>query len=342
MLVTKVFDIDTVSRDEWIDLLRRSVIKDIFQTYEWAKLMKDLYSYEPKFLMMTDSGIVVAGVLFFKRRVFGFLNAYEALGGPLYINGYGEGIISSLISCFSGLKRKLIAYKVIRPQCPHNFEKQFIESNFIANPFQTFLVDLNRPIDEIWASFIQNARWGVRKAQKSGVSVAEATQWDEWNTFRSLHVQHSKAHGITTKSPEFFRCLYHSFYPHQMVKLFVSKYEGKIIAGMLFLICQDTMVYYMGACDPKFLSASPNDPIMWHAIQCGKDNNIKLLNLEDTYSNPSSNLYGIHKFKEKWGGQLTQRNLYIDGKFYALGQSLVLNNKVFQRAYAILHERNII
>ncbi len=122
----------------------------------------------------------------------------------------------------------------------------------------------------------------------------------------------------------------------------MSRHEGKIIAGMLFLVCRDTMVYYMGASAHGSLSLSPNDPIMWHAIQWGKNNGVKLLNLEDTYPNPSSNLYGIHKFKEKWSGQLIHRDLYIDGKFYAWGQSLLLNSRTVQRAYAFLHKRNII
>jgi len=342
MMTMEVYDIDTLNKDKWDDLLGRSVVKDIYQTYEWAGLMKELYAYQPKFMILSQGETAVAGQLFFKKKVFGLFNAYEALGGPLYVDGSGEEIISSAIEYFRGLKEKPILYRVIRPQCPHEFERLFTGSNFIVNPFQTFLVNLERPIDEIWTSFIQNARWGVRKAEKSGVSVVEVTEWDEWDAFMNIHIPHSKAHGTTTKSPEFFRGLYDSFYPQNMVKVFVSKHEGKVIAGMLFLICRDTMVYYMGASEHGSLSLSPNDPIMWHAIQWGKDNNIKLLNLEDTYPNPSSNLYGIHKFKEKWGGQLTQRDLYIDGRFYAWGQSLVLNSRTVQRAYAFLHKRNII
>jgi len=341
-MTMEIYDIDTVDKAVWDDLLGRSVIKDIYQTCEWASLMKALYSWEPKFMVLSRGETAVAGQLFFKKKVFGFFNAYEALGGPLHVDGSGEEIVSSLIEYFRGLKRNSVLYRVIRPQCPHNFEKLFTESKFTVNPFQTFLVDLERPQDEIWKSFIQNARWGVRKAEKSGVSVVEAVQWEEWAAFMNIHIPHSKAHGTTTKSPGFFRGLYDNFYPQNMVKVFVSKHDGKIIAGMLFLVCRETMVYYMGASEHGSLPLSPNDPIMWHAIKWGKDNGVKLLNLEDTYPNPSSNLYGIHKFKEKWGGQLKQRDLYIDGKFYVWGQSLLLNSRTVQRAYAFLHKRNII
>ncbi|MFH1382047.1 MAG: peptidoglycan bridge formation glycyltransferase FemA/FemB family protein [Chloroflexota bacterium] len=332
---------DTLEPAKWNDLLSRSLVKDVFQTCEWARLMKKLYGSEPMFLVASHEGTAVGGQLFFKKKVFGMFSAYEALGGPLYNNGYGDEIISSLITHFRSLKGTAL-YKVIRPQCPHHFEKQFTENKFVTDPFQTFLLDLERPLDKIWTSFIQNARWGVRKGEKSGVTVAEATRWEEWTAFRSIHVGHSQAHGIAAKSTEFFRYLYDNFYPRNMVKVFIAKHDGKILAGMLFLICQDTMIYYIGASDPNYLAMSPNDPIMWHAIQWGKNNNIKLLNLEDTYPNPSSNLYGIHKFKEKWGGQLTRRDFYISGKFYLWGRSLVLNNKIFQRAYAILHEKNVI
>ena len=342
MITMQVYDIDTVNRAAWDDLLGRSVSRDIYQTCEWAGLMKDLYACQPGFMMLYDGETPVAGQLFFRKRVFGIYRAYEAMGGPLYAEGYGEEIITRLIAYFRGLREKPVLYRVIRPQCPHDFAGLFAGDKFIVNPFQTFLVNLERPAEEIWASFIQNARWGVRKAEKSGVMVAEATQWSEWDAFRQIHVEHSRAHGTTTKSPEFFRYLYDGFYPQNMTKVFVSRHEGEIIAGMLFLVCRDTMVYYIGASNPAYLPLSPNDPIMWHAMQWGKENGVRLLNLEDTYPNPSSNLYGIHKFKEKWGGRLVPRDLYIDGRFYAWGQSLLLNSRTVQRAYAFLHKRNII
>lgn len=342
MMTTEVYDIDTVDKLAWGDLLERSVIKDVYQTYEWASLMKELYAWEPQFLVLSHNGKAVASQLFFRKKVFGVFNACEALGGPLYTGGFGEEVISSLIEFLRGLKTSPMLYRVIRPQCPHDFELLFKKARFIVNPFQTFLLNLDRPAHEIWKSFIQNARWGVRKAEKLGVSVAEAAAWEEWEAFMNIHIPHSKAHGTTTKSPEFFRGLYENFYPKNMARVFVSKHEGKIIAGMLFLVCRDMMVYYMGASEHGSLSLSPNDPIMWHAIQWGKDNGIRLLNLEDTHPDPSSNLYGIHKFKEKWSGELVHRDLYIDGRFYALGQSLLLNSRTVQRVYAFLHKRNII
>ena len=340
-LKTKIYDTRTVDRNIWNDLLNKSVVKDVFQTYEWAILMEKIYGYQPKFLIISNRG-TVGGQLFFKKKVFFLLSGYEALGGPLYIDSYDVYTISTVIKFFQNLSGSCTSYKLIRPQCPHNFEKEFIKNKFIVSPYQTFLLDLGRPVNKIWNNFKKNARWGVKKAQRSNVKVAEATRWEVWKAFHHLHVEHAKVHRYPVKSLEFMQGLFEILYPKNMTKLFIATYEGAMMAGMLFLICQDTMVYYSGASDSKYPRLLANDLLMWHAIQWGKEHDIRTLNLEDTYPKKSSNLYGIHKFKEKWGGQLTNRDFYIDGKLYAFGRSLVLNSKMFQKAYAIIHERNMI
>jgi len=341
ILKTEIYDIHTIDRTVWNDLLNRSVVKDAFQTYEWAILIEKVYAHQPNFLIISDEK-EVGGQLLFKKRVFFRLTGYEASGGPLYIDGYGIHTIFYVIKFFQTLSGPLIAYKLIRPQCPHNFGNEFIKNNFLVSPFQTFLLDLRRPIGQIWRGLKKNARWGVKKAQRSNVKIAEATQWDEWKAFHYLHIKHAKAHGYSVKLLEFMLGLFESLYPKNMAKLFIAAYEGAMVAGMLFLICKDTMVYYAGASDSKYSHLLANDLLMWHAIQWGKEHDIRTLNLEDTYPKKSSNLYGIHKFKKKWGGQLTKRDFYIKGKLYHFGRSLVLNNKMFQKAYAIINEQGII
>ena len=338
---TEIYDIHTINSALWNDLLNRSVVKDVFQTYEWATLIGKVYGHQPRFLIVSDEKMV-GGQLLFKKRVFFRLTGYEAFGGPLYVDDFGVHTIRAVIEYFQNLGGSFTAYKLIRPQCPHNFENEFIKNKFIVSPFQTFLLDLRCPINEIWNGFKKNARWSIKKGQKLNVDIAEATRWEAWEAFHYLHVEHAKVHGYPVKSLEFMQGLFEILYPKNMVKLFIATYERTMVAGMLFLICQDTMVYYSGASDSKYSRLLANDLLMWHAIQWGKEHNIRTLNLEDTYPKKSSNLYGIHKFKEKWGGQLTKRDFYIDGKLYALGRSLVLNNKMFQKAYAIINERGMI
>lgn len=338
---TEIYDIHTVNSAMWNDLLNRSVIKDVFQTYEWAILIEKVHGHRAKFLIVSDDKMV-GGQLLFEKKVFFCLTGYEALGGPLYVDNFGAHTIRAVIEFFQSHGEPFTAYKLIRPQCPHSFENEFIKNRFLVSPFQTFLLNLRRPTNEIWNGFKKNARWSIKKGQKLNVDIAETTRWEAWKAFHHLHVDHAKANGYPAKSLEFMQGLFEILYLKNMVKLFIATYEGTMVAGMLFLIYQDTMVYYSGASDSKYSRLLANDLLMWHAIQWGKEHNIRTLNLEDTYPKKSSNLYGIHKFKEKWGGQLTKRDFYIDGKLYAFGRSLVLNNKVFQKAYAIINERGII
>jgi hypothetical protein len=103
------------------------------------------------------------------------------------------------------------------------------------------------------------------------------------------------------------------------------------------------MTYFIGASDDDYIKcSSPNDLLMWEGIRWGVRNRIHLLDLGDTWPNPKSHLYSIHKFKEKWGGDLVPRDFYINGTLYRLGRNFVLNNRMIQSLYETLHKQNII
>jgi len=317
-------------------------IHSIYQTYEWAKLMKETCSLTPVFLLVYKNFNIIGGQLFFRKPIFFFLRSYESQGGPLVIDEDNFETVETVVIENYQKIWNLSLYLLTRPKISDNSDTKYLEKGFQKSKFYTFLLNLNTNEKELWDSFHKHIRNSVRKAEKSGLKFIEAETWEGWLKFYRLHVDHSNRRGIAPKSEEFFKILFEQFIPKDMAKLFVVHDEGDLVGGMLFLKFQNVMTYYIGVSDDNYSKCSPNDFLMWNSIRWGSGNKIETLDLGDTWPYPESHLFSIHKFKEKWGGTLISRDFYIRGNLYRMGRNFVLNNRMMQSLYESLHKHKII
>ena len=327
----------------WNDILSKvgTDIHNIYQSYEWAILMKKCYGLSPHFVIASDNECPCGGQLYFRKPILKLFNAYETCGGPLCVNDNQFSCLRlDLIKHLIGLEH-FPAYISIRPRLNDSDQFYYEQNGFLKSPFYTFILDLQQGEASIWKSFQKNARNGIRKAEKTNIEIREAKSWNKWSDFYKLHDKHSRKRRIAPKSLEFFKTIYNSFLPKGLARLFIAAKDNSLIGGMLFLSSSGVMNYYIGASDDMYKEHSANDLLMWEAIKWGISNEYRTIDLGDTWPNPQSHLYSIHKFKEKWGGQLVDRSFYIKGLVYRIGRSLVLNNNLAQNAYEFIHERNI-
>lgn len=343
-MITVAIHPDHIDPSLWNELVLRTPtdIHSFYQTYEWAQLMKEIYSLSPVFLLVYKNSKIIGGQLFFKKQIFFCLRSFESQGGPLVIDENNfETVETAVLENYKKI-RSLSLYLLTRPKMFNNSGTKYLEYGFRKSNFYTFLLNLNKNEKDLWDSFHKHIRNSVRKAEKTGLKIVETNTWEEWQKFYRLHVDHSNRRMIAPKSEKFFKLLFEQFLPKEMVKLFIALDGDQIIGGMLFLEHKNIMTYYIGASDDNYSKCSPNDILMWNSIRWGLRNKIDILDLGDTWPDPKSHIYSIHKFKEKWGGQLIKCDFYIHGRLYHFGRSLVLNNKYIQRIYESLHKHKII
>jgi lipid II:glycine glycyltransferase (peptidoglycan interpeptide bridge formation enzyme) len=218
---------------------------------------------------------------------------------------------------------------------------EYSSAGFVENEYFTILLGLSQKTEEIWSGLSQNARRGVKKAEKSGVQVREAQSWKDWRDFHDLHYLHSRKRGIAVKSLDFFDEVFRNFVPKNMAKLFLTEDSGTINGGALFLTYGGVLIYYIGASDDQ-TKYSPHDILFWNAITWANKNGYRIFDLGDTWPDPNSHLYTIHAFKMKWGGRVVRSSHYVKGRMYMLGRRLILNASPIQRIYESLHERMLI
>lgn len=336
--------IDNTDLAIWNELLNNTIsdIHDIYQTGEWASIMKECYNVVPHYIIIRENEKICGGQLYFKKRICGVFNALEASGGPLILAGYDHNHVESMILDHIRSTNYNPVYILLRPNIFSDSENNYTLRRFDKNYFYTILLYLNRSEECLWKSIHKHARNGVRKAEKSGIKVVAEDGWELWARFYKLHRGHCKEKGIAHKDIKFFSLIFKYFRPKKMAKLFVAFQNDVPVAGMIFLNFKGITTYYIGASNSEYRQYSPNDLLMWTAILWAKVSGYSIIDLGDSWPNPNSHLYNIHRFKNKWGGQLINSDFFIRGRVYAFGRIQVLNNPRIQRLYEFVHQKGFI
>ncbi len=335
-LKTALYSLKNKDRDAWKHLENQTEHLSVFQTQSWARVMKSIGT-EPRFLTLTEKGDPLLGLLMSKSYyILKIFQGYEARGGPLCPHGLDVSALPIFLSALRDIikKESMLYFYWAVPFFPRP-EPPICRQVFLSLPAATFVIDLSLPLETIWTRMEKKARWGVRKAEKKGVAVSEATSWEDWRTFYSLYEYEHYQKGVRPHSLELHRSIHKHLLPENKAKLFLAKLERKTIAGNLFLASPHEMIYYEGASDARYLSLEPNNAIQWHALSWAKDHGVRYYDLGGTIWKPNekSFLYGVHRFKKRWGGEFRRFNNLALNRFFIIGREIFFNSSKIRRLY---------
>lgn len=330
---------EDLDRAAWEKLLSRSDVCDAFQAYEWAKVLRASLGVHPHFLIVQKKDETIGGVMFFEKKMLGVLNSYEVRGGPLYIGKYRDVVMEIILKMFKRKKRQS-AYLLFIPSplINYHFERAFKAEGYHAIPFRTIIVDLTRPIEQIWTSLKKQARWGIRKAERMGVNVYVADKWEEWMKYYNLHVSHSREKHYSTDPYSFFKEMFR-LHSNRRSQLFVAKHGEQIIAGSLFLVYKRNMVFLQNASLEAFHSYNANNLIQWRSMEWAKENGVSTYDLNGLPWEKTPYLRGIYKYKKRWDGSIKSQCYYINSKILRSGVHLVRTSSLAWRLFS--HFKNL-
>lgn len=168
---------------------------------------------------------------------------------------------------------------------------------------KTFVIDLSMPQENIFANFKKSARYPINKAIKDGVIVDKVSNREQADSFYKFFTDFSSRKKIPPmKRDELDN--YEIFYA-------ISP-EGEYLGGCAFVKAADKSVfrYKHGATSYK---NGENDLILWEAIKFAKINGYRTFDFGGVTvtDNKKSYYYRHFKFKEKFGGDLTDFYTYI-------------------------------
>jgi len=338
MYNVRIATIDELDIQEWNDLLSQSEVCDPFQTYEWAQVLRNSMDVEPFFLFVQNKGETIGGVMFFKKRMFGISDCYEIRGGPLYVGRNESVVMETITKALSKKKtRSIYLLFVPYPLINRGFRETLESEGYLGFPFSTIIIDLRRPLDNIWGALDKRARRRVRKAKRDGVEATVAETWQEWKEYYDLHVLHGREKSYPTSPYNFFEEMF-KLHHKNMSRLFLAKYEEEIIAGILCLIYRKNLVCLESSSLDAFLKFNPNNLVRWKTIEWAGENGVTTYDIGGLPWEKTPYLRGVYEFKKQWDGHVQWYYYYLNRRLLFRGMHLIRTSSLAWNVFS--HLRN--
>ncbi|MBL7053410.1 MAG: peptidoglycan bridge formation glycyltransferase FemA/FemB family protein [Candidatus Portnoybacteria bacterium] len=170
-------------------------------------------------------------------------------------------------------QEKSIFFK-IEPEIDLNLtEFGFKKSLKEIQPSKTVILNIDQSKEELLEQMHHKTRYNIRLAEKKGVTVQEIDLKDKEsiNIFIDLLEQTAQRDKFHIHSKEH----YQKMLGISGIKLFLAKYQDKIIAGILNSFFNQTAIYMHGASDYNYRKLMAPYLLQWQAIIQAKEQGLK-------------------------------------------------------------------
>ena len=146
---------------------------NIFQTPEMAEVYRSTERYKPITLAAIDNDNIIAILLAVAiKEIRGILGTFSARsiiqGGPLFVeNEMGFKAVSLLMEEYDKIAKKYVLYTEIRNVYDvSRFKLLFEKLGYKFEDHLNFLIDLNKPKEEIWRQIHRSMRKNIKKRRE--------------------------------------------------------------------------------------------------------------------------------------------------------------------------------
>ncbi len=179
---------------------------------------------------------------------------------------------------------------------PHDAHQKGVPEIF---PEETLVIDLSKSETEILAQMKQKGRYNINLAKKKGVRIVRST---DIGAFHHLLEETGERDGFSFHPKAVYESMLNAFGENGF--LYLAEYEGKVIAGGIFLLSGNVMTYYYGASSNEYRNVMAPYLIQWTAIEEAKRRGAHFFDFLGIApeGDGKHRLSGVSEFKEKFGG----------------------------------------
>ncbi len=295
-----------IARAAWNNYVNASPSVSIFHSTSWLDLLEQVYrlAWQP---LGVWEGSQLVGIFPLQTRRLG---PFYLAGSPLmHVIGstphlgpvIEEGLLPSFLKALDVLigEARVDHIEIALPW--HLAEDEVVQSlGYKVETCQSVIVPLFgwSPV-QLWNGLSSACRRAVRKAQASGVRVAEADGAafiDEY--VRMSHDVYRHSGRPPHLSGDFYTAAWKALAPTGQLKALLAMQGDKILAGALFLLNRGTCYYLSGASYQSSLPMRPNNLLQWHFMTWAAAQGYW------TYDMGGAAVSGITRFKLSFGGSL--------------------------------------
>jgi serine/alanine adding enzyme len=311
---------DTLTEERWREFVDQQPQGNIFQTPEMFQVFAQAKGYRPELrAALGENGQVLALLLpvhvtlqdgLFRRLTTRSIAYGSALCAP---DAAGKEALAALLhdytqksgqeGLFTELRHlsDLSALQSVFTQCGFGYQDQL-----------DYLIDLDRPTEEIFNTIGPRTRKHIRREIKKGQSVVvEVLQASQIKMFYALiKKSYLEAH-IPIADISLFEAAFEVLHPRNMVKFWLVRRGDEFIASSVELIYKDVIYGWYGGVDRAVSGGTPTELLTWHILKWGAENGYRTYDFGG--AGAPDKKYGVRDFKSKFGGRLVcyGRNIFI-------------------------------
>jgi len=308
---------------DWDDLLLTNDQSTFFQTSAWARVLADSYSYKPLYFTIFDNRKISALIPI--MQINSFLTGKRGVSLPFTDECPS---IASNAKQHEALIETIIQYG--KSAGWTHFElrggNDYLADETPAATFYTHHINLIEGESKIFSAFRNSNKRNIRRAGKKNVTVELCHSSDALKEFYRMNVATRRRHGLPPQPYNFFKKIYDHIVSKKKGIVVLAKFQEKIVAGAIYLLFGDNVIYKYGASDTNYLKMRPNNFVMWQAIKWCIGNGFQRFSLGRTEPDHD----GLLQFKRGWGAKEDIVKYY---KYDLTSHSFVAENQAMKSSY---------
>ena len=170
-----------------------------------------------------------------------------------------------------------------------------------ARGYRTIVINTDRSLDEIGASFNKTWRKYLRRADRDGVMTRRAADDEAFEHVIRLHdsLRDRKGFGAALDGA-FYRDLQRELPEDQRLTVILAEHDGRVVGMNLVSALGDTLAGIIGATTPEGASKNAAYSLEWEAVKLAVERGMKRYDLGgiDPETNP-----GVYTFKKGTHGE---------------------------------------
>lgn len=292
--------IEEQERKEWEKIVRESPHGTIFHTLDWMDILEKTYKVKKLPIGIYENDDLI-GIFpaFLQKKVFLKLMlsplklAGTAYGGPV-VSKDSTPIIEDVVSRFEDLKDG----SYIDITCSPNLKLANLDGYDFEKKY-TFILDLDRGINEIWNNFESRCRRAIKKGEKKEIEIIRSRKKEDMDIFFGLFMDTYKRQKRRPPISKDLAFNVLDMLPDGQTEIHLMKYENRYIAGIVPLFFEDTLYYWLGGSLTEYRKI-PTNILHWELIKWAVENGYK------KYDMIGANIPGIIKFKKSFNPELVE------------------------------------
>jgi serine/alanine adding enzyme len=317
--IVNITVVHTLPEEEWRRFVEEHPHGNIFHTPEMFRVFSRVRGHHPTLWAAVDSGGRVLALLppvqitLLDKLLRPLTMRAVAYGSVLCAPGTeGQEAVALLLRTYRREVRNRPLFTELRNLSDLSAVQPVLQdNNFLYEDHLNFLVDLRRPVEEIWGGVHSNVRTNVRKARRMGVVIEEVASLDK---IRDVYAVMAKVYDriqVPLAPSSLFEAAFDILHPSRMIKSFVARAEDTCIGACIRLLYKGVIYAWYAGAIRDYASYKANDLLNWHVLEWGVQHGFDCFDFGGA-GKPDED-YGPRRFKEKFGGALVNygRNICV-------------------------------